>query len=175
MRKLTFGCATSLDNYIAGPGGAIDWILWSNESSAAMAAQWKAVDTVLWGRKTFEFALRHGQNQGYPGKKNLVFSRTLGSLDGPVTLVTEDAVEYIRSLKNQGGKEIHLMGGGELARSLFEAGLIDQIRCNIHPLLLGSGVPHFHPMRRPIQLERIECRPFESGCISITYKVLAGK
>ena len=175
MRKLTFSCANSLDNYIAGPGGTIDWILWNEESSGAMAAQWKAVDTVLWGRKTFEFALLHGQNQGFPGKKNLVFSRSLASLDGPVTLITEDAIEFVRNLKHRDGKEIHLMGGGELAKCLFDADLIDEIRCNVHPLLLGSGIPLFHPMSRPIHLERVECHPFKNGCIAITYKVQNSK
>ncbi len=63
------------------------------------------------------------------------------------------------------------MGGGELARSLFEAGLIDEIGFNIHPVLLGAGVPVFHPMSRQIDLELHECRAFKNGCVYVSYRV----
>jgi dihydrofolate reductase len=63
------------------------------------------------------------------------------------------------------------MGGGELARSLFEAGLIDEIGFNIHPILLGSGVPLFHPMGHQIDLELRECRALKSGCVYVSYRV----
>ena len=59
----------------------------------------------------------------------------------------------MRKLKKQPGKDICVMGGGELAHSLFEAGLIDEVGFNIHPVLLGSGIPLFHPMKRQIDLE----------------------
>jgi dihydrofolate reductase len=63
------------------------------------------------------------------------------------------------------------MGGGELARSLFEADLIDEIGLNIHPVLLGRGIPLFHSMTRPIDLELKECRAFKNGCVYVTYRV----
>ena len=63
------------------------------------------------------------------------------------------------------------MGGGELAKSLFEADLIDEIGFNIHPVLLGSGIPLFHPMTRQIDLELKECKPFKNGCVLVTYRV----
>ena len=79
------------------------------------------------GRKTYEVALRSGYGGGYPGVKNYVFSRTLPEdPGGGVTLVRGEAAEFVRGLKGQDGKDICLMGGGELARSLFEAGLIDE-------------------------------------------------
>jgi dihydrofolate reductase len=79
--------------------------------------------------------------------------------------------EFVRDLKEQDGKDICLMGGGELARSLFEAGLIDEIGFNIHPVLLGSGIPLFHPMSRQIDLELLECRALSNGCVYVTYRV----
>jgi dihydrofolate reductase len=173
MRKITFGGANSLDNYIARKDDAVDWLLWGEEAAAVMEDYWKTFDTILMGRKTYEVALRHGQGGGgYPGMKNYVFSRTLkpGS-DGTVTIVTTDAVEFVRDLKKQHGKDICLMGGGELARPLFEAGLIDEIGFNIHPVLLGSGIPLFHPMSRQINLELRECKPFKNGCVMVTYRV----
>ena len=173
MRKITFGGANSLDNYIARKDDAVDWLLWGEEAASVMEDYWKTFDTILMGRKTYEVALRHGQGGGgYPGMKNYVFSRTLkpGS-DGTITIVATDAVEFVRDLKKQQGKDICLMGGGELARPLFEAGLIDEIGFNIHPVLLGSGIPLFHPMSRQINLELRECKPFKNGCVMVTYRV----
>ena len=171
MRKITFGGANSLDNYLARPDDAVDWLLWGDEAAAVMAGFWKTIDTVLMGRKTFEVAARNGQGAGYPGVKTYVFSRTLDKVEGPVTVVSKNAAEFVRDLKQQQGKDICLMGGGQLARSLFEAGLIDEIGFNIHPVLLGSGVPLFHPMSRQIDLELLECRAFTNGCVYVTYRV----
>jgi dihydrofolate reductase len=173
MRKVTFGGATSLDNFLARADDAVDWLLWSKEASAVMTEYWRTIDTVLMGRKTYEVALRHGKGgAGSPGMKTYVFSRTLpeGDVKG-VTVTARDPAEVVRELKEQDGKDICLMGGGVLAQSLFEAGLIDEIGFNVHPVLLGSGVPVFHPMSRQIDLELLECRPFKNGCVLVKYRV----
>jgi dihydrofolate reductase len=171
MRKVTFGGANSLDNYLARPDNAVDWLLWGDEAAAVMADYWKTIDTVLMGRKTYEVAVGIGGG-GSPGVATYVFSRTLTEDPSEgVTLVREDAPGFVRGLKEQPGKDICLMGGGELARPLFEAGLIDEIGFNIHPVLLGSGIPLFHPMSRQIDLELLECRAFKNGCVYVTYRV----
>lgn len=171
MRKITFGGANSLDNYLARSDHSVDWLMWGDEASAVMAAFWTSIDTVLMGRKTYEVAARNGLQSGYPGVKNYVFSRTLTEVPAGVTVASDDAVQFTRALKLQDGKDICLMGGGELARSLFEAGLIDEIGFNIHPVLLGNGIPLFHPMSRQIDLELKECRPFKNGCVYVMYRV----
>ena len=174
MRKITFGGANSLDNHIARPDDGVDWLMWSDEAHAVMADYWKTIDTILWGRKTYEVALRGSKSKGGgdPGMKNYVFSRTLKpESDKTVTIVSTDAVAFVRDLKEQDGKDICLMGGGELAKTFFEAGLIDEIGFNIHPVLLGAGIPLFHPMTRQIDLELLECRPFKNGCVLVKYRV----
>jgi dihydrofolate reductase len=173
MRKVTFGGANSLDNFIARSDHRADWIMWSDEAAAVMADYWKTIDTVLMGRKTYEVTLGSGQGyHGYPGVKFFVFSRTLPERSfGPLTLVSKDVVEFTRELKNQAGKDICVMGGGLIAQPLFEAGLIDEIGFSIHPLLLGSGIPLFHPMSRQIDLELAECRSFKNGCVLVKYLV----
>jgi dihydrofolate reductase len=172
VRKVTFGGANSLDNYIARPDHAVDWLLWGEEAASVMADYWKTIDTILMGRKTYEVALGSGHSGSYPGVKCYVFSRSLtADPGGGVTIVRTDAVEFVRALKQQDGKDICLMGGGELARPMFEAGLIDEIGFNIHPVLLGSGIPLFHPMSRQIDLEFLECRAFKNGCVYVTYRV----
>ena len=101
-----------------------------------------------------------------------VFSRTLpqGS-DKGVTIVGADAADFVRDLKSQEGKDICLIGGGVLAKALLEAGLIDEVGFNIHPVLLGSGIPAFHPMTRRIDLELVASRLFKNGCVLVTYRV----
>ena len=174
MRKVTFGGANSLDNYIARPDHAVDWLLWGKEAAAVMADYWKTIDTILMGRKTYEVAVRsgHWEQRPNPEMETYVFSRTLPEgAGGGAVVVRDDAVEFVRALKERDGKDICLMGGGELARPLFEAGLIDEIGFNIHPVLLGAGVPLFHPMNRQIDLELKECRPFQNGCVYVLYRV----
>jgi dihydrofolate reductase len=171
MRKVTFGGANSLDNFLARKDDAVDWLLWSDEAMSTMNAFWKTIDTVVMGRKTYEVALRHGA-PSYPGMKSYVFSRTMKeSPQAGVEIISEDAAEFVRDLKNQEGKDICLMGGGLLAKSLFEADLIDEIGFNIHPVLLGSGIPLFHEMNRQINLELIECKTFKNGCLLVSYRV----
>jgi dihydrofolate reductase len=177
MRKAIFGGANSLDNYIARKDDAVDWLLWGPEAAAVMATYWKQFDTILMGRKTYEVALRMGGGGGnlYAGMKTYVFSRTLKQKAGKkikdLEIISEDAAEFVRKLKEQAGKDICVMGGGLLAKSLFEADLIDEIGFIILPVLLGSGIPLFHEMNHQINLELIECKPFKNGCVMVSYRV----
>ena len=170
---MTFVGAISLDSFIARRDHAVDWLLWGKEAASVMASYWKTIDTVLMGRKTYEVALRSGQGDwSYPGIRTFVFSRTLAEAsDESVVITRRDVAEFVRDLKNHDGKDICMMGGGELARPLFEADLIDEIGFNIHPVLLGSGIPLYHPMSRQIDLELLECRPFKNGCVYVRYRV----
>jgi len=177
MRKIVFGGANSLDNYFARKDGAVDWILWGDEAAAVMADYWKRFDTILMGRKTYEAAIKYNSGKKkkrnpYPGIKSFVFSRTLPQYDNDgVEIVSDDAAGFVRKLKQEPGKEICLMGGGDFAKTLFEADLIDEIGFNIHPVLLGSGIPVFYEMQRQIDLDLIDCKPFKNGTIMVTYRV----
>jgi len=113
-----------------------------------------------------------GKGNPYPGIHSYVFSRTLPpSSPQGVTIVAEDAAAFVRKLKRRKGKDICVMGGGLLAKSLFESKLIDEIGFTIHPVLLGSGIPLFHEMKRQINLELLDCKPFKNGCVTVTYRV----
>ncbi|HEX9927820.1 MAG TPA: dihydrofolate reductase family protein [Pyrinomonadaceae bacterium] len=174
MRKITFGVANSLDNFIARENGAVDWLTWSDEVMEIMSDFWKKIDTILMGRKTYTVGLElsKGKKNPYPNIKTYVFSRTLKAEENAdVEIVSENAVEFVRKLKSEEGKEICVMGGGEFAKSLFEAELIDEIGFNIHPVLLGSGIPLFLEMKRQIDLELIESRQLKNGCIYVLYRV----
>jgi len=169
MRKVTFGGATSLDNFIARKDDAVDWLLWTKEVNTIMKSYWTTIDTVVMGRRTYEVASQSG---GYPGVKNYVFSRTMKKSPNKKTeLVSEDAADFIRKLKAQDGKGICVMGGGVLAKSLFEADLIDEVGINVHPVLLGSGIPVFHEMPQQIDLELLSSQQLSNGCVVLSYRV----
>jgi dihydrofolate reductase len=174
MRKVTFGGANSLDNYFARKDDAVDWIMWSDEAGELMKDYWTSIDTILMGRRTYEVSMKisKGKSNPFTGIKSYVFSRTLKpGKSKSVEIVRDDAVEFVRKLKSEAGKDICLMGGGLFAKSLFEADLIDEIGFNIHPVLLGSGIPIFYEMNRQINLELLECRPFKNGCVLVRYRV----
>jgi len=154
---------------------SIDWLHFSKDVQQVMTDYWKDVDTILMGRKTYLVSVAQGrQSKKKPAKnpkrkepamRTYVFSRTLKSIDDPgVELVAADAAEFVRDLKRRPGKCICLMGGGELAQPLLAAGLVDEIGLNIHPILLGTGIPTFRDLT--------ECRQLEGGCILARYKVL---
>ena len=171
MRKVIFGGANSLDNFIARKDDAVDWLLWTKEVSEIMESFWKTIDTVVMGRRTYDVAARMGTG-AYPGVKNYVFSRTIKEPPtSAITFVSEDAATFIRRLKNEEGKDICVMGGGVLAKSLFEADVIDEVGLNIHPVILGSGIPLFYEMSRQIDLELIKNQQLSTGCVVLTYRV----
>lgn len=174
MRKVTFGGANSFDNYFARKDDSVDWLMFGDEAAAVMKDYWSSIDTILMGRRTYEVAMKltKGKSNPYPGIKSYVFSRTLKpNKDKSVEVVREDAVEFVTKLKSEKGKDICLMGGGLFAKTLFEADLIDEIGFNIHPVLLGSGIPIFFEMNHQINLELLECRPFKNGCVLVRYRV----
>jgi dihydrofolate reductase len=172
VRTVTYGGACSLDGFIAGPEGAMDWLHFSRDVQEVLAAYWATIDTVLIGRKTWEVAARSGgPPAGAQSIVTYVFSRTLREAPPGVELVADDAGEFVRKLKRRRGKGICLLGGGELARALFEADVIDEVGLNIHPVLLGSGVPAFHDLGRRVALSLVESRVLAGGCVLATWRV----
>ncbi len=180
MRKVIFGGACSLDGFFAREDGAVDWLRWSDDVQRIMAEMWPRFDVMLMGRRTWETSMEQFSEEdlekarsAHKGMKEYVFSRTLpaGVAKGGYEIVNSDPGEFVRELQQQPGKDIMVMGGGDLACSLFEAGVIDEVGFNIQPVMLGSGIPVFHKMSRQIDLELVECRQLKLGCVYVYYKV----
>ena len=173
LRKVIYGGACSLDGFFAGQDGALDWLHFSKEVEEIIEKSWATADTILMGRKTWQGAAGSGGGDGsMPGVKTYIFSRTLKAIPGKsAELVTTDAGEFVRTLKAQPGKDIIVMSGGNLATSLLQAGVIDEIGLNIHPLLLGAGVPAFLDPGARVKLDLTECRQLDGGCVLVTYRV----
>ena len=150
----------------------MDWLHMSKDVEEIMRQSWANTDTILVGRKTWEFAKAMGGGGEIPGVKvkSYVFSRTLTAISEKDTeLVTSDAGVFVRKLKAQPGKDIIVMSGGNFATSLLKEGLVDEIGLNIHPVLLGSGIPLFYEMRHQIDLELVKCQQLLNGCLVVTY------
>jgi len=177
-RTVIYGGACSLDGFFAGKDGAMDWLHYSKDVEEIVRKSWSTADTILMGRKTWDFSVAAGGGGEMPGvsiNKTYVFSRTLKSVSGKDTeLVTTDAGEFVRTLKAQPGKDIIVMSGGNFATSLLQAGVIDEVGLNIHPVLLGAGVPAFLDPGSRVKLELTECRQLDGGCVLVTYRVKRG-
>ncbi len=173
MRIVTYGAACSLDGFIAGPAAEIDWLHFSGDVQAIIGAYWKTIDVILMGRKTWSQGAEGGYDDRSSGRmKTYVFSRTMKESPAPgVELITTDPGAFVSELKRRKGRGICVMGGGELARGLFQAGVIDEVRLNIHPILLGGGVPLFPEIGRRVNLELLESRVLDGGCVLANYRV----
>lgn len=173
MRKVTYGGACSLDGFITGPDGAVDWITMSPDVGAIMAEFWGKTDTLVMGRKTWDVAKQYA-GEPMPGMehvKSYVLSSSIDRIDSPgVTLVRDDAAAFVQQLKRGKGGDICVFGGGELATSLLRAGLVDEVGFNIQPVLVGSGTPAFRDTGR-VKLELIETRQLSGGCVYALYRV----
>jgi dihydrofolate reductase len=172
MRKVIYGGACSLDGFLTDRDGGIDWLHFSKDVQQIMAKSWATADTSLLGRKTWQVAAApSGGGGAMPGVTAYVFSRTLTKAPDGATLVSRDAGTFVRNLKAQPGKDIVVMSGGNLATSLLQEGVIDEIGFNVHPVLLGAGTPAFLDPGRRVQLELTESRALDGGCVLVTYRV----
>ena len=167
MRRIRYAAAMSLDGYIAGPEGQSDWITMDPEID--FGAMLKEFDSVLVGRRTFEGMAQAG-NDSIPGMKFFVFSRTLTPSDYPkVTIVAEKPEEALTSLRRKSGKDIWLLGGGSLFRSLLNIGFVDTVEVTVIPILLGGGIPLLPPTATRTKLKLTGERVYKSGIVSLFY------
>jgi dihydrofolate reductase len=170
MRRLRYGVAMSLDGFIAGPRGEYDWIV--PDPAIDFAAIHAQFDTLLMGRRTYEVArTRRAQLEG-SGQKWIVVSSTLKADEcAGVTVLSGEIFQAVAALKEEPGKDIWLMGGGVLFRSLLDAGLVDGVDLVVMPVMLGSGTPLVPEGRRQwLHLEKSKVLP--SGILILNYSVV---
>jgi dihydrofolate reductase len=166
MRKVVLFIASSLDMFIAREDGSVDWLF--TDADYGYSEFYGSVDTVLMGRKTYELALRLGDN--FSGKRCVVFSRGAGKAEGNAEFIS-DPVAFTKKLIAEPGKDVWLVGGGEIVSVLLNAGLVREIILSIHPIILGQGIPLFNNIRRTIPLKMIKSEKFESGLVQLRYLV----
>jgi len=170
MRKVKLFVANSLDGHIARPDGGVDWLF--TDGDYGMRAFFKSVDTALLGRKTYDWALAHGgAPDAFKGMTYYVFSRSRRQRKaaGGVRFVSGDVRSFVESLRRAGGKDIWLMGGGELTESFLRERLIDELILTVHPVLLGAGLPLFRGVYPQTDLKLLKCKTYKTGLVQLSY------
>ncbi|MDO8625168.1 MAG: dihydrofolate reductase family protein [Candidatus Diapherotrites archaeon] len=167
-RRIIVFIASSLDGFIAGPHGEIDWLF--TDQDYGYKEFYASVDTLLAGRKTYELANTFPE-WPYTGKEVFVFSRhPQKEKDARVKFET-DPVPFVKKLREISGKNIWLVGGGEIVSLLLDAGLIDELRVFVHPIVLGKGIRLFPFGTAQAKLELMDSHAFGSGLVELRYRV----
>ena len=170
MRRVRYRVATSLDGYLAGPHGEVDWIV--HDPAVDFGALYAQFDTVLLGRRTYDLTRQPGAPPWPTGWRVYVFSRTLTPAEHPaVTVVGADIGSTVASLRAERGRDIWLFGGGDLFASLLALRLVDEIEVAVMPVLLGHGIPvaGAAALRSRLRLTRSDESP--SGIVTLRYDI----
>ncbi len=173
-RRIIVHIATSADGYIAGPDGDLDWLTSrpAPEGFYGIEAFMRSIDTKLLGRKTYEVSRRLGAKFD-DNDRNIVFSQQARPADAPpgVEFVSEAIGSFVRRLREEPGKDIWLMGGGELIASFLDAQAIDEFVISVVPVFIGDGIPLIARRHRRVPLELHSVRPFDDGLVQLHYIV----
>ena len=165
MRRLKLYIAASLDGYIAGPNGEIDWLDVAGDLDYGYAEFYESIDTTLMGSLTYRVALSV-PDFPYPDKTNYVFTRSAPPPDTEhVRFVSGDIAGFVRSLKEQTGGAIWLVGGGQINTAMLNAGLIDDLVLTSFPVVLGDGIPLFAAGAAHARFETTGCEAYETGLV----------
>ena len=168
MRKVVLGLGISLDGYIARPDGSVDFLFMPKDYS--MGPFFKTIDTAVLGRKTYDDALKMGGSFTGSKTKSYVFSHTLppGERNG-VIFTNDSSGNVIAEIRKKPGKDIWLMGGGELIRDFLKEDLVDELYMGIVPTLLGEGIPLFPSGFPQREFDLLENKSYSQGLISLKY------
>jgi dihydrofolate reductase len=178
-RKIIVYIASSADCFIARPDGSVDWLDRPRpKGNYGMGAFYKSIDTILWGRKTYDMALDF-QKKGVTGSafdtrvKNYVFTHSLLQSPAPagVELVNEPIRAFAARLREKKGKDIWMMGGAGIIASFLDEGEIDEFMIHVIPKFIGEGIPLIAPGRRTVPLKLTSCSKFTDGVVKLHYAV----
>lgn len=181
MRKIILDLAVSLDGFIEGANGEIDWCIFDDEVAAELNTFIQGIDAVLYGRVSYELfghyqpgADRPEAERDFYSKVNsltkYVFSSTLEKVAGSAILVKDSISERVQEIKEQAGKDIWLFGGGGLITTFVNLNLIDEYRIGVHPVVLGAGIPLFKNIQQRVNLQLIRTKHFRSGLAGLYYQ-----
>jgi len=185
MRNLIFFMHTSLDGFVAGLNGEMDWIKVDDEMFDFVATMTDQADTALYGRVTYEMMQSYWPKAGeqpnaskhdiehstwYNRVSKVVLSRTMKETGLQNTTVINDQLsEKINSIKHRGDKNILIFGSPRASQSLLNQGLIDEFWLFVNPIILGQGMPLFKNITGTTKLKFVESKTFTCGVIALHY------
>ncbi len=187
MRKVILVVNTTLDGYMAGPAGELDWMVFDSLMNQAVWVELRgAVDTILTGRKTYQsFEATFREQAANPDSPaglvdfatwmldtpKVVFSRTLSTVATPSTRLAEaDIPDEIALLKQQPGKGLVIFGGASTVQSFVQQGLIDEYWIKLHPVAIGKGLPVFTDLKHKASLKLVHSKAYDSGVLTLRYQ-----
>ncbi|HEY7404868.1 MAG TPA: dihydrofolate reductase family protein [Candidatus Angelobacter sp.] len=177
-RKIIVQVAVSADGYIARPDGDVEWLNRRARLDYGMKAFYRTIDTILIGRKTYDWALAYwkktGKKDGMFDTKvaNYIFSKKPPKRAAPgVEFVSEPVKKFARRLRAKPGKNIWMMGGGELIASFLDAKEIDEFDIHVVPVFIGEGIPLIAQRHRDIALRLKSIKKYPDGVVRLHYEV----
>jgi dihydrofolate reductase len=177
-RKIVVEIAISADGFIARPDGDVAWLDRPQpKGNYGMGEFFKTIDTILWGHKTYRKGIEMGMGEGKapgfgPKIKNHVFSRgPQGSLLKGFEWVREPVKTFAQRLRAQPGKDIWMMGGGEIIAAFLDENEIDEFNIKVIPILIGEGIPFIQPRHRSVELKLLSSKSFRDGVVQLSYRV----
>lgn len=175
-RKIILDLAVTLDGFIEGKNGEVDWCIMDSEMG--FISFLNQIDTILYGRKSYDLwgqftpGIEHTDTEIWElihSKDKYVFSRTEKRTDNKVTFINDNIWEEVNTLKNKPGKDIWLYGGASLITTFIHLGLVDEFRLSVHPVILGEGKPLFIDITQRLNLKMVNTRKFSSGVVQLIY------
>ena len=174
-RKVIVHIAASADGYIARPDGDLEWLTSrpAPKGFYGIEAFMKSIDTHLLGRKTYEAGLRLGAK--FDSGRTIVFSRKAPPADAPsaVEFVNGAIGPFVTRLREQPGKDIWLMGGGDIIASFLDEQAIDEFVISVAPVFIGDGIPLIARRHRHVLLDLQSVERFEDGLVQLRYRIPA--
>lgn len=175
MRKVILYTAASLDNYIARPNGDIDWLQpddkMQGDEDYGYSEFIETIDTTLMGNNTYNVIMGFNQPFPYPELKNYVFSRSVEKQEtGYVKFISGNIAKFVQNLKEDKGKDIWLIGGGQVNRLMLRNNLIDKIILTIIPVVLGEGIPLFDRPSGEAKFDLENCKSYNTGLVQLTMR-----
>lgn len=173
-RKIFLDLAVTLDGFIEGPKGEVDWCIMDPDMDFNKFLD--QIDTILYGRKSYDLWGQYKPDTEKEiwglvhSKEKYVFSKTQKKSENNVTFINENIEEEIIKLKNKPGKDIWLYGGASLITTFINLGLVDEFRLSVHPIILGEGKPLFIDIEHRVKLKLVETKRFSSGVVQLCYQ-----
>ncbi|WP_438042286.1 dihydrofolate reductase family protein [Sorangium sp. So ce128] len=178
MRKIVYDVAVTVDNFISHEDGSVDGFAMQGEHAADYVERLKGYDTVVMGRRTYEWGYPFGLVPGkraYPHMAHYIFSKTLRFGEGAeVEVVDRDEIAVLKRLKEGDGADIYLCGGGAFAGFLLDHDLIDQLVLKVNPIVFGHGVRLFGGSTRKVELALLGATSYTNGVSLLRYDVKRG-